>query len=980
MTTSDHDGPSVCASSPPVLHSLLDDGAVWMMMLMMMLILLYQLWCAELPALCLTFGIPPYVCLECSNKCVFYMWFEYIHTHTNTFIYVYIKTTLLPLSPSLPLFSVHMATTSTPRAHGFSTLKMFSLPQKRFDSLDLYGPLSKYVKKQYGDALLQEHDTAIASVQDKRDAIKNLQDKSEASRDLCLKYAHELAYIERHFPVNTAASSGSSPSARIKITFTAYDAFTRKRVSQGNIFYEQASVLLQAAILCQQLGSSQTRTSSEGITTASRHLKQAAQIMQYIRTHVTGQHIAERVTGDLMHESLDCLRDLMLAEAQQCVCENAALRAMSFSAQAQLAQAAADMYGSVQTAIAGSALLHQEQFDRTWQGYVHFKALYFAALAQFLQALHLHERDTLGEEICRLERAAQIAKAAQREPAKLGSTLRDSAARLEAAIAAQLAEARFDNEKVFHERVPQFETLAAIEGRVLSKLSDSEPVPAVFAECDPGDRFHKLLPVQVSEAVERLKLQLREQFDTARKAQVQAMDGVRKALAENNLPTAVVMFAQSLSQQHQQHQQQQHQQGFPEDVHAKIRAIKSAGGGVQRVRELKLALDEMGSQTQQMISKVEQTLQEEERQDTECRNRFGPRWNRTPSAALTANIRRQLADFANKVRMASRSDQLVASKIESHERQWMRFDMERSELDATLPAADDGSQGGNKELLAKDPELRVSFETLQQHLQELDDLFGKATRMQADLGKKIENPGPVALEEGGKTLEERLLDDPERAESLCDAELAAYGRLLGEFQEITRHAPMLMQHIAVANQQFTQSLQRLKGSQSARQQDREQHIRAMYESLNKYEEVMSNIREGIQFYTNMQDLCRGMKQRADDYCFARKTEMDDIMANLQSATGGVQTLQPQQPQYQYVQQPQQQQQQQQPQQYQYQYVQQPQPQQQQQYHFQYQYVQQPPHSQQQQQQPQPQQRPPVPSQFTYSHQPHNRKQHTHYRR
>lgn len=690
---------------------------------------------------------------------------------------------------------------------------------------------------------------------------------------------------------------------------TLYTAFTKKKVSQNNIFYEQASVLLQAAIFLNQLASSQARTSSESITLANKYFKQCAQLLQYIRTYVTGQKIAERISNDLTHESLDCLRDLMLAEAQQCVCENASSRGMSFVVQAQLAEGAANMYNGVHTSIMGSVLLQQEQFDRNWQGYVHFKALYFSALAQFLHALHLHEKDEIGEEICRLEKCLLLIKSALRDPVKLGSSLRDAATKLESAVKGQLAEARFDNEKVFHMRVPPFESVSAITGKVLARLPEDETEPSFLTECDPGDRFNKLLPVRIMEALANLKMQLRNQFDSVRQGQIKIQEGIKQHLATHNLPTSVVMFAQSLNSQKDEQADASKLRGFPDDVHQKIHAIQGQGG-IQRVRDLSLTLNEMSSQTREMVQNVEKMLDEEERDDQECRNQFGGRWNRTPSSVLNNALKRQLADYLAKLQAASRSDQLVSGKIEEHEKQWLRFDLQRDELDATLPF-DNNNQQSSESLLTKSPELRVAFETLQQQLKELDDLFGRSTAMERDLSIKIDEPGKVAMKQDEKSLEERMLDNLDKAEMLCETEFNNYHQLFGEYRQLGQSAETLVQQIDISNQQFTQARQRLQGSQSEKQNEREQHIRNMYESLNKFDEVLSNLREGINFYSSMQDIINTLRQRVGDFLFTRKTEKQDMITNLQQAISGVQTMpSQQQPQYQYQPPPPQQQQQQ----------------------------------------------------------------------
>ena len=50
-----------------------------------------------------------------------------------------------------------------------------------------------------------------------------------------------------------------------------------------------------------------------------------------------------------------------------------------------------------------------------------------------------------------------------------------------------------------------------------------------------------------------------------------------------------------------------------------------------------------------------------------------------------------------------------------------------------------------------------------------------------------------------------------------------------------------------------------------------------------YREVSKQVKEGITFYTNFQDVLSKLKYKCDDFCFARNTEKQDMLAQLQAA-------------------------------------------------------------------------------------------------
>jgi hypothetical protein len=91
------------------------------------------------------------------------------------------------------------------RANNMLSLEVQLLKMKRTDAVDLVKPLKGFLAKQYGENVSREYDTSLSNLQQKRSQLLNLQERSEGSRDLCLKYAAELDYIAKHFPINSGA-------------------------------------------------------------------------------------------------------------------------------------------------------------------------------------------------------------------------------------------------------------------------------------------------------------------------------------------------------------------------------------------------------------------------------------------------------------------------------------------------------------------------------------------------------------------------------------------------------------------------------------------------------------------------------------------------------------------------------------------------------------------------------------------------------
>ncbi|XP_019862165.1 PREDICTED: programmed cell death 6-interacting protein-like [Amphimedon queenslandica] len=59
-------------------------------------------------------------------------------------------------------------------------------------------------------------------------------------------------------------------------------------------------------------------------------------------------------------------------------------------------------------------------------------------------------------------------------------------------------------------------------------------------------------------------------------------------------------------------------------------------------------------------------LDEEERDDTALKERFGSKWKRTTSNELTQSIRGEVAKFQGIVESATKADSTVREKFETH--------------------------------------------------------------------------------------------------------------------------------------------------------------------------------------------------------------------------------------------------------------------------------------------------------------------------
>jgi programmed cell death 6-interacting protein len=469
-------------------------------------------------------------------------------------------------------------------------------------------------------------------------------------------------------------------------------------------------------------------------------------------------------------------------------------------------------------------------------------AVYYNALSQFYAGVDLHEKDEIGKEIARLTRALELSKDAKNY--KISASLREAIDEFEREVNKCLEIAVRDNNKVYHERIPAFDTLDPIEKKrpvkptVIANLAD---------ETNVSDAFFNLFPIPVMEAKVKYTEQVTVKLQNAFRGTREHREKLKQHLAQMGLPGSILAADQK--------------QGFPKDVHDKIQKIESAGG-IRRLHELKTTLDEMAVEANQLCEKIKQTLDQEAADDNECRQQYGQRWPRLASQNLTVNLYKQLNEYSSKIKQAQKSDQLVDQKISESKEGFSHFSKPRESIDMLMPSIDVSNAN---------TEFGKSYNDLKQLLGQLDDLFTREEMIEREIAdmQRLEN------------IEQTLLKHEGNLDQCVNNELLKYDEKLNQLQPIQQQLDQTMSAIVSANQQFVQR------QTTDKQRKREQVIQSMYASINKYHEILANIQEGINFYTTMQDIIKKLQQRVGDFVFARRTEKQDLIANLQTQLSGV---------------------------------------------------------------------------------------------
>ncbi|KAK2919710.1 rhophilin-2 isoform X1 [Channa argus] len=190
-----------------------------------------------------------------------------------------------------------------------ANIPLIALGLKETKEVDFSTPFKDFILDHYSEDGNSFEDE-IADLMDLRQACRT-PSRSEAGVELLAKYSSHLPLVEGRF---------FSPNHQSGIFFTWYDSFTGVPVCQQNLSLEKASILFNMAALHSQIGTRSDRQTITGLEEAISSFQKAAGILNHLKETFT-----HTPSYDMSPAMLSMLIRLMLAQAQECLFEKAAL-------------------------------------------------------------------------------------------------------------------------------------------------------------------------------------------------------------------------------------------------------------------------------------------------------------------------------------------------------------------------------------------------------------------------------------------------------------------------------------------------------------------------------------------------------------------------------------------------------------------------------------------------------------------------------
>ncbi|XP_048955546.1 programmed cell death 6-interacting protein isoform X3 [Canis lupus dingo] len=504
---------------------------------------------------------------------------------------------------------------------------------------------------------------------------------------------------------------------------------------------------------------------------------------------------------------------------------------------AKLANQAADYFGDA---------FKQCQYKDTLPKYFYFQEVFpvlaakhciMQANAEYHQSILAKQQKKFGEEIARLQHAAELIKTVASRYDEYVN-VKDFSDKISRALTA----AKKDNDFIYHDRVPDLKDLDPIGKATLVKSTPvSVPISQKFT-----DLFENMVPVSVQQSLAAYNQRKADLVNRSIAQMREATTLANGVLASLNLPAAIEDVSGDT---------------VPQSILTKSTSVIEQGG-IQTVDQLIKELPELLQRNREILDESLRLLDEEEATDNDLRAKFKERWQRTPSNELYKPLRAEGTTFRAVLDKAVQADAQVKERYQSHRDTIALLCKPEPELNAAIPSANPAKTMQGSEVV----------NVLKSLLTNLDEVKKEREGLENDLKS-------VNFDMTSKFLTALAQDGVINEEALSVTELdRIYGGLTTKVQESLKKQEELLKNVQVSHQEFS------KMKQSNNEANlREEVLKNLATAYDNFVELVANLKEGTKFYNELTEILVRFQNKCSDIVFARKTERDELLKDLQQS-------------------------------------------------------------------------------------------------
>eukprot|EP00486_Rosalina_sp_Unknown_P010445 CAMPEP_0201592336 /NCGR_PEP_ID=MMETSP0190_2-20130828/190258_1 /ASSEMBLY_ACC=CAM_ASM_000263 /TAXON_ID=37353 /ORGANISM="Rosalina sp." /LENGTH=766 /DNA_ID=CAMNT_0048051059 /DNA_START=781 /DNA_END=3081 /DNA_ORIENTATION=- len=541
---------------------------------------------------------------------------------------------------------------------------------------------------------------------------------------------------------------------------------------------------------------------------------------------------------------------------------------------------------------------------------------YYVAIAHYYESQRvakLAEEGVYGKEIAWLKSANSILSSIANSKSKLIPTLTSHRKQLIRKLSPRLKEALKDNNDIYHDPVPSISSMKSIDGRQNVAIIEYKPKTD-----NVEDPFKNMVPKDTAKKADQLKAELMGEIQSLNLKVNENNDNARAILASLGLPAAVDC-AQTTT-------------GLPDAVWERVAECKKIGG-VKELNTMYSRIESINQESWKILQEeVIKTLDVEQSIDTQIRTKLGSKWQRTDSMQLQKEYRQQVDVIANHLTTAIETNSKIEKSMKENGTQMSAFDKSKEELADELPNVDEIKDNEEaeqlkvfldelSEVIAKRDTLKQEYEKevnnldlaqlfMQNQTASVDTIKNLAKTSLNELTKQVDagikeqqeilekistqnelfvaskqnDPKQTQREQMIHVLNENNLDlaqlfmqnQTASVDTIKNLAKTSLNELTKQVDAGIKEQQEILEKISTQNELFVASKQN-----DPKQTQREQMIHVLNETCVKFKDNERHLKEGLKFYSDlMADYILPLKDEIDNYCAARESERDLLLADL----------------------------------------------------------------------------------------------------
>ena len=447
--------------------------------------------------------------------------------------------------------------------------------------------------------------------------------------------------------------------------------------------------------------------------------------------------------------------------------------------------------------------------SRYWRAYLEFKISYYVCLSYLHMGMASEETGRWGERVAYYEAAVKNLGIAVRTNKEykvetLFNGVTDAIVYTNDVVNGKLEISKKENEFIYHEKVPDVDSLPSIKGASLVK---GIPFDEQDLEVSGGDLFSRIVTLETHAASSMYSEELAKILRTV---------GGEIEVANDSL----VMYLSSL--QLEDIPDTDSLASMPQEIVDCVAGLSVRPQCVPQLQQAMAKLAGVSADVEASLQEIQHMLKEEERAEEEFVKALGPR-----PRPIMSELERETQKYHAAHSMASESNLTLHEAMRLHVKNLKLLSQSVDGLKTTVPS-----------LSSLDDSTLNSLEDMRKIMMKVEEMRNQRRQLEQDLRSAVQEDditGQIAVKGNAET------------EKIFAEELKKHDRIIGYIRQNIAAQSAIVQAMSERNAEYADA--RYKVDSVMRQ--REEALGQLVASYHAYEDLLNKTTKGLEFYDKL---------------------------------------------------------------------------------------------------------------------------------